>query len=192
MTTRIHTDICAVGSCDRKRAKGRSLCPGHQGRKSKKGDVQAHIPLRLGIETLCRVDGCDRPRHGKNTLCSGHHDRQTRLGDPQADKPLRKMGTPGSGTVQNGYTADWLPDHPLAGRSGRVRRHRAVLFDAIGPGAHPCHWCSRSVDWSIPWTEVEGLVVDHLDGDTQNNDRANLVASCNPCNAGRTATGGLT
>lgn len=73
------------------------------------------------------------------------------------------------------------PDHPLATPSrGLVYVHRAVLYDAIGPGVHLCHWCAREVEWD--GTKIRRLVVDHVDGDTRNNALANLVPACYPCN----------
>ena len=59
-----------------------------------------------------------------------------------------------------------------------------MLFDSIGPGAHFCRWCSRPVAWHPGQGELR-LVADHLDGDVRNNNPANLVASCHPCNATR-------
>src|SRR5689334_2898842 len=36
-------------------------------------------------------------------------------------------------------------DHPLADGQGRVSLYRCVLYDKIGPGTHPCHWCQNPV-----------------------------------------------
>jgi hypothetical protein len=76
--------------------------------------------------------------------------------------------------------------HPLAvglkARSdGRtvIAEHRLVLFDKIGPGMHPCHWCGAAVEWGST------LRTDHIDNDGQNNDPSNLVASCHGCNTRR-------
>ena len=68
-------------------------------------------------------------------------------------------------------------DHPLAVR-GWVREHRLVLFEAIGPGSHRCHYCGREVEWGI------NLHVDHRDRDRQHNALENLVACCIGCNNG--------
>lgn len=89
------------------------------------------------------------------------------------------MGQSGVPLKSSRYPYSVIPGHPLAHADGRVRIHRAVLYDAIGPGAHPCHWCGDLLTWK------ENLVVDHLDGDTWNNDISNLVASCPPCNRKR-------
>src|SRR6266498_2775450 len=80
-----------------------------------------------------------------------------------------------------------MPDHPLATR-GIVPEHRAVLYAAIGPGDHPCHWCGRLVKWGMPGQkqgDTLKLVVDHLDDNGVNNDRSNLVPSCYACNTSR-------
>jgi hypothetical protein len=44
------------------------------------------------------------------------------------------------------------------------------------------------VDWKVG-REPDALVTDHLDWDRQNDDPANLVASCNSCNARRAQPG---
>lgn len=82
------------------------------------------------------------------------------------------------------YTSRKAP-HPLAGN--RVLQHRVRLFDAIGPGPHPCHWCRRVVSWDIKYPLPGALVVDHHDCDKSNNAVSNLLVSCQPCNAARIA-----
>lgn len=77
-----------------------------------------------------------------------------------------------------------IPGHPLARANGNVRVHRAVLYDKIGPGKHPCRWCGKEVEWSArKQNTVNTLVVDHLDENIQNYSRENLVPSCIGCNA---------
>lgn len=87
-----------------------------------------------------------------------------------------------------GYRTVRMPNHPLAPSSGTLGLHRVVLYDAIGPGDHNCHWCRRTVAWKrLSYAEphpFDGvLVVDHLDGDPSNNVASNLVPSCQGCNA---------
>lgn len=85
------------------------------------------------------------------------------------------------------YSSVFDPQHPLARKTdGRVFVHRKVLYDAIGPGQHPCHWCGTTVEWRLRnVTSAGGLVVDHIDRDRRNNDLSNLVPSCHGCNARR-------
>jgi hypothetical protein len=59
------------------------------------------------------------------------------------------------------------------------------LYDTIGPGSHPCHWCETPVEWRTNTGAgvYDGdLVVDHLDGNDQNDELANLAPTCNRCN----------
>lgn len=86
----------------------------------------------------------------------------------------------------NGYMLHRRRDHPLARPSGIVFVHRTVLYDAIGPGSHPCHWCGVSLWWEHKYpTQMTALIVDHVDGDRTNNDLANLVPCCHRCNISR-------
>jgi endogenous inhibitor of DNA gyrase (YacG/DUF329 family) len=78
--------------------------------------------------------------------------------------------------------------HPLADDSGRVAVSRLTLYGEIGPGPHRCHWCGVEVVW-MRGIAPNALIADHLDWDEQNNDPANLVASCHSCNARRARPG---
>ena len=80
-----------------------------------------------------------------------------------------------------------MQDHPLAvGRSGQVSEHRVVLYGAIGPGPHSCHWgCGKILEWG----GHTGIQADHIDGVKTNNDPANLVPACISCNRRRAAAG---
>lgn len=81
--------------------------------------------------------------------------------------------------------------HPIAPPSGVVAISRLTLYEKIGPGPHPCHWCGQQVIWIVgggPGTP-KTLIVDHIDWNTANDDPANLVPSCNRCNAHRAAPG---
>lgn len=84
------------------------------------------------------------------------------------------------------YKATFLPDHPLAPPSGMVQEHRANLYAKIGPGPHLCHWCGKTLTWQVAHRPNRtSISVDHLDGVRRNNDSANLVPSCQGCNAKR-------
>jgi hypothetical protein len=83
------------------------------------------------------------------------------------------------------YIYLYRPGHPIADKTGKVQQHRMVVYDDIGPGPHPCHWCGVLVDWG----GKAGINVDHLDGDPSNNGRENLVPSCQSCNKSRAAAG---
>jgi hypothetical protein len=87
----------------------------------------------------------------------------------------------------SGYIMIRVPGHPLETACGLVGEHRVVLYDAIGPGPHPCHWCGQPVDWVSDGVGVPrgSLVTDHVDNNVRNNDPSNLVPSCGPCNGVR-------
>ncbi|WP_435233349.1 HNH endonuclease [Micromonospora aurantiaca (nom. illeg.)] len=128
----------------------------------------------------CSVPGCTKPTRSRNAdLCAMHYHRQYRHGDVH-----RTANTSGI-TVSLGrmYRALNLPRHPLAGKSGKVYEHRAVLFDRIGPGAHGCHWCGSVVHWDP--TDGPALQVDHLNSLKDDNRPENLVPSCGGCNVAR-------
>ena len=91
------------------------------------------------------------------------------------------MGSSGKPLATSRYATESRPGHPMAWADGRVRVHRAVLYDEIGPGEHPCHRCGQMVAWQ----GRPPLVVDHLDGNTWNNDPENLAPACDPCNRSR-------
>jgi hypothetical protein len=131
------------------------------------------------------VDGCDRPYIARG-LCGMHYKRVEITGALRGRDAERAAA--GSGcTREDGYRIVRDSDHPLARSRGVVFEHRQVLFNAIGTGTHACHWCDKPVTWTEGIT-ADALVVDHLDGDRSNNDPANLVPSCNPCNASRHPT----
>jgi hypothetical protein len=93
-------------------------------------------------------------------------------------KHTRKRG---EGTIKkdSGYVQVKAHGHPVATLRGFAYQHRVILYDAIGPGTHPCYHCETSVTWGTD------LVADHLDFDKINNHPDNLVPSCAPCNIRR-------
>lgn len=84
------------------------------------------------------------------------------------------------------------PGHPLAPPSGLVAVARLTLWEKIGPGPHPCHWCKESVDWVNGRYAKGALIADHLNWDTADDSPGNLVPSCNACNGHRRREGGST
>jgi len=133
-------------------------------------------------KATCSVEGCTATIQARG-WCSRHYHRWRRTGTPddRAHRPL---------TTSHGYVRVYRPDHPLSTPTrGWVYEHRVVLYDTIGPGAHPCFWCGDTVSWSRTYpTHHDALCVDHLDGDRANNHPANLKPSCHGCNSGRAAT----
>lgn len=90
------------------------------------------------------------------------------------------------------YKSRYVPDgHPLRTPGSKtISAHRAVLWDKIGPGPHPCHHCSQQVNWRPGARVGKGvLIADHLDRDTRNNDPENLVPCCTKCNRERAPHG---
>lgn len=88
--------------------------------------------------------------------------------------------------IPAGYRMIYAPKHPLAFKAPYVPEHRMKLFDAIGVGTHPCHWCGVTLRWHPGGKTSYGtLTVDHLDGNHKNNALNNLVPSCQGCNGNR-------
>lgn len=155
-----------------RRGRGRRFC----------SDVvcrQARLRTQAGGTPLCVTQGCARTRGYKSGLCNSCYYRVRRTGT--VDKRAYSYRSRHS----SGYVCIQEPTHPLA-VNGRVFEHRKVLFEAIGAGHHPCHWCAVVVEWMRKGTARRStLVVDHLDGDKANNARDNLVPSCSRCNWSR-------
>jgi hypothetical protein len=57
--------------------------------------------------------------------------------------------------TRSGSSSWRSPGHPLLtpGSRNLVPEHRIVLYEAIGPGSHPCTWCGRLVNWE-PGTQI--------------------------------------
>jgi hypothetical protein len=80
--------------------------------------------------------------------------------------------------------------HPIAPPSGTLSISRINLYEKIGPGPHPCHWCGAQLVWRAGAGPVAGsIVADHLSHDATDDSPDNLVPSCNVCNAHRTRRG---
>ena len=171
---------CTMDDCEGA-ALARGLCGKHYQRWRKNGDASVTLTPGRGVFTACSVEGCPR-RSACRGWCRTHYSRWASTGDPDG---LRRAPN-GTGWISHGYRVLPAPGHPLATRLGRVFEHRMVLYAKIGPGEHPCHWCGRAVNWDRKENAGDAtLIADHLDEDTLNNDRANLVPSCWKCNVNR-------
>lgn len=151
-----------------------------------RGLCRRHYRAWLSSRGLtCRVKGCDNPFYARG-CCVMHYERLRSFGAPGG--PERLIGPSGAGSIgRYGYRILRRTGHPLARAQGKVFEHRLVLYERIGPGRHPCHWCSATVSWDRkPGTAA--LVADHLDGDRLNNDPTNMVPACIPCNTHRSVS----
>lgn len=125
---------------------------------------------------ICSVEGCTNHANRVGAqMCEKHYMRMRRHGNTERLTTRKHCDL-----VHNGgdYLLVYAPDHPLARSSCRVYAHRIAYYDKHGKGPFECFHCGIPVTWAI-------MHVDHLDDDTQNNDLANLVASCPICNQAR-------
>lgn len=85
---------------------------------------------------------------------------------------------------RSAYRKTQLPEgHPLAAdRSRSVSVHQLILWDKIGSGTHPCHYCTAPVTWNAPPHSPGRLESEHLDRNRLNNSPENLVPCCHRCN----------
>lgn len=209
---------CSIDDCDRPRAK-RTWCNMHYLRWRRYGDPERPNVRNMNPPALCQVQDCEAPHYAREMcfnhytrwrqspdrpgkpcsvdgcrrtavtrlgLCRLHKDRLVKHGSTTWTPPHRSRG---EGRIQDGYLRLTIHGHPLASKRGNVFEHRVVLFDEIGPGSHPCHWCGALVAWEIQVGNPMGLRVDHLDGDRLNNAIENLVPSCSVCNSARGRAG---
>lgn len=129
--------------------------------------------------TTCSVPGCDKPLRSPGAdWCAMHYHRWYRHGSVEKVAAKVRPQFPR-------YRQTMRHGHPIAGKSGKVYVHRLVLFETIGPGTHPCHWCCRQVSWDLPKGQPDALQADHLNHDRLDNRPENLVPACGPCNTAR-------
>lgn len=167
--------LCELADCEKPRYGTSRMCVTHHMRRWRYGDPLADKQKRRGV---CKIEGCGAP-HSSLGWCKKHYTRWERHGDPLAVYPKARY-------PDRRYRSVRRRGHPLARRDGSVALHRFVLYEAIGPGAHPCHWCGTLVEWEQPYPQsVAALVVDHLDWNRANNQLTNLVPSCSRCNTTR-------
>ncbi len=140
--------------------------------------VASRVTHRKTAQPLCVMEGCRNKRAYSTGICNSCYYRNKRTGT------AKKRVWSYRGRQSSGYIIIGNSHHPLA-VNGHVYEHRQVLFDSIGAGTHPCHWCAAQVNW-VKGSCVRGsLVADHLDGDKTNNSISNLVPACNRCNTSR-------
>jgi hypothetical protein len=140
---------------------------------------KARDNARTNARPQCRIDGCDNKAVYSDGICNACYTRRYRTGTLE-----RRVYKYRSVTSHGYIVLVGRDDHPMSVR-GRMYEHRQVLYDAIGPGPHVCHWCSASVNWVKGLCTKGSLVPDHLDGNKANNTRTNLVPACQQCNAAR-------
>lgn len=140
----------------------------------------------LKARNKCSIEGCKCEARSRG-WCQKHYSRFLRHGDPSKAawtwSPFEKLER----STGHGYITQRNSDHPLA-RNGRIYKHRKVLYDTIGEGPHPCHWCQIPLMWSAPgdsWRSSKCIQVDHVNSDKSNNTPDNLVPSCRKCNTNR-------
>lgn len=172
------TQTCTIEDCE-KPQRARGWCVTHYWRWSQHGDPRKLV--KLPPNDVCDAPDCEKPADS-GRHCGMHRARLTRLGS--LDLPPKRQRR----THSHGYLILRAKGHPTANSRGFAYEHRVALYDAIGPGAHPCHWCGTEVSWDRSYPQHrDGLVVDHLDEDKANNDPSNLVPSCSVCNFQRSS-----
>lgn len=119
-----HGAICAVDGCDKKHLSG-GYCDKHYRRFRIYGDpLKGAVSKREGV---CEADGCNRPIKSRR-LCGTHYQRLRNSGSMDIERRA-----PGEGGIsRKGYVILHKPDHPNAGRFGKIPEHRYVMSEHIG------------------------------------------------------------
>lgn len=163
-------NTCAAPDCERPATQGR-WCTTHKHRVRLFGQFDLP-PVHTVVQTICVIEGCTQAPARKH-MCIMHWARITRWGSPERHRQARDRTR-----HTHGYVILHRPGHPLS-VANKVFEHRYVLYEKVGYGPHLCHHCGIHINW------FAGLECDHLDRDRANNDPANLVPTCHPCNVRR-------
>ena len=121
-----HVSECCVPECGQPYV-ALGLCKKHYQRKVSHGDP---LYIKLHESRPCTVRGCTQKSvaHG---LCGKHYQRKARNGDPTIvySDPIKN----GKGTVSSkGYRIVFRPNHPNAGKFGRISEHRLIMAEMLG------------------------------------------------------------
>lgn len=171
--------ICDVESCDLQ-VKSKRLCQAHYHRLCRYGDPLGKPKLKPKfVPGVCEVVDCNRIKTYRS-FCQAHYRRIQIHGDVLASVPIMDGTQP-----ITRYRKITAHGHPLADSEGRVLQHRAVLYEAIGPGWHLCNWCDDPITWDVHHPGDYALTVDHLNHRRSDNRLENLVPACSPCNSVR-------
>jgi len=166
--------ICRVPECPERWVAMR-YCWRHYQQWRRTGDPIA--PPRQAPAPVCKFPECTQ-RARSLGWCSTHYGRWRKHGDPAI--VLRRPN--GAGAIMlNGRIRVKARTHPLADANGDVYMHRKVLYDAIGPGPHPCHWCGQLASWGRTIGGTAELFAVQLDGNYLNVDITNIAPACPPC-----------
>lgn len=174
---------CAVDECTSP-SKTRGWCEMHYRRWLDHGDPNTVLLVRLKGGETCSVEGCGDPVRSR-TWCARHYSFWQRTKRDPHTNPIRPIHA-GPRLTSDGYSLVWAPGHPVSRGAGTVLEHRVVLYDALGPGEHPCAYCPARLSWDVQGPHAPGyLTVHHVNHNRADNALGNLVPCCMKCNLDR-------
>lgn len=155
---------------------GRKCDPGCECNRHNREIIKINVARRQAKGSYSHPIGC---------TC-GVHSEESAIKRSISRRGKRTNEIPAVGRyISKGYVVlTGLQDYVLSDKNGHLTEHRKVLFDSIGLGDHPCHWCGKLVNWQTEDFNYK-LHVDHLNEDKIDNRIENLVPSCFVCNIHR-------